>query len=94
MANQVPFPAVGEFLKRQRLAKGFYPDDLARRLGIHRDYLDALERGEKLPPWSLVREIGKELGFNPNELGKIAAGYFPTREQLLEYEVPDPTPGS
>jgi len=57
--------AVGETLRRRRIQLAKTQTDIADTLGIARSTLQRIEKGDRMPSWSLVRDISQALGLVP-----------------------------
>ena len=58
----------GRNLRRLRTAKGLSQEGLAHLVGVHRNYVGALERGERNPTLVSVERVAEALGTDPAEM--------------------------
>ena len=58
-------PELGRNLQRVRTAAGLTQTALAKRSGIHRSYVSALEAGERNPTALTLQRLAKVLGVTP-----------------------------
>ena len=63
-----PLQHLGENIRRLRLAKGLSQEALAARSNSHRNYVGAVERGERNPTVTKVLAIAAALECDPAEL--------------------------
>lgn len=70
---------LGIVLKNLRLASGLSQDELARRCGLHRAYVGAVERGEKNITVETAARLTRGLGISLSSL-------FARYEQLKDSE--------
>ena len=64
----------GQNVRRLRLAKGLSQEDLAHEVGVHRNYIGALERGERNPTLVSVERITDALEADPSDMLRDSAG--------------------
>lgn len=57
--------SVGEALRRRRLQLDKTQAEVADTLGIPRSTLQRVEKGDRMPSWSLVRDISQVLDLVP-----------------------------
>src|SRR5215208_555685 len=89
-------PSFGARLRQLREAAGLTQEELARRAGLTRNAISALERGERRRPYPhTVRTLADALGLSEEERATLLAvairqdGEFPTaRVALLEATLP------
>lgn len=53
-----------EKMKRHRMGKGISQTELAKLLGVHRTYINQIERGKITPSLGLLERIAEVLGKN------------------------------
>lgn len=77
--------SLGRILKQQRVMRELTLDELAAKSGMSASHLGRIERGERFPSATTLREIAGPLGFAENQLF-AHAGYLspqaPTAETL------------
>lgn len=59
---------VGHHLRQHRLRVGVSQEQFAERLGVHRTYLGALERGERNLSLQSVERLAEQLAVDPLDL--------------------------
>lgn len=64
--------AVGENLRRYRLARGLSQEEFAEVLGFHRTYVGGLERGERNLSLRSVERLAAAIDADPLELLRAA----------------------
>lgn len=64
--------AFGRAVRLQRTSLGMSQEELAVRSSSHRNYIGAIERGERNPTLSKIAAIGKALGVAPSDLVRAA----------------------
>ena len=74
---------LGRILKQQRVMVPLTLRKLAALSGISSSHLGRIERGERFPSASVLREIAKPLGFEESELFSLA-GYLSPRPAGIE----------
>ena len=74
---------LGKILKRQRLLIPLTLRKLAVISGISPSHLGRIERGERFPSASVLKNIANPLGFEENELFSLA-GYLSPRSVGIE----------
>ena len=62
----------GRNLRRLRLQAGLSQEDLAHKVGVHRNFIGALERGERNPTLVSVERVADALGAEPSEMFREA----------------------
>jgi len=65
-----PLKVFGNTLKDLRVKRGMSQEGLAHQAGIHRNYMGAVERGEKNVCLLNITKIGRALGVTPAALLK------------------------
>jgi DNA-binding XRE family transcriptional regulator len=65
MSRSVTLPELGRNLRRVRTAAGLSQTALAKRSGIHRSYVSALEAGQRNPTAVTLQRLAKVLGVTP-----------------------------
>lgn len=66
--SQSSLPArFGERVKERRLSQNLSQEELAHRCGIHRTYIGAIERGEKVASLETIVKIVSGLGLTISE---------------------------
>ena len=68
---------LGETLKAHREAKGLSRRELSSQSGIHWTYLAKIEKGDRHPSATVLRQLAEPLGFSEAELLKLG-GYLST----------------
>jgi transcriptional regulator with XRE-family HTH domain len=58
----------GANVRRIRLTKGWSQEDLAHQVGVHRNFIGALERGERNPTLVSVEKVAVALGVDPADM--------------------------
>jgi len=58
----------GSKIAKIRKNKGLSQESLAAKVGIHRNHMGRIERGETNPPLNTVVKIGRILKATPNEV--------------------------
>lgn len=71
-ANNPNLVALGDAIRRTRLAGGISQEDLAHRSGLDRSYMSSIERGMQNPGIVLVMQIAQALGVTGAELLGVA----------------------
>jgi transcriptional regulator with XRE-family HTH domain len=66
---------LGRILKKQRLSLPLTLHELSAKSGVSASHLGRIERGERFPSGSILRQIAKPLGFGEDELFTLA-GYL------------------
>ena len=65
LTGSATLPELGRNLRRVRTAAGLTQTALAKRSGIHRSYVSALEAGERNPTALTLQRLAKVLGVTP-----------------------------
>lgn len=65
-----PDPPIGAVLRELRLSRGLTQEELASRARIHRNYVGALERGERNPTFMIAAKLLRVLHVSWVELGE------------------------
>ncbi|SKG74801.1 putative transcriptional regulator [Mycobacteroides abscessus subsp. bolletii] len=60
--------AVGRNLRHHRLEQGYSQEAFAERMGVHRTYFSAVERGERNLTLQTLEKIADFLGVDPRTL--------------------------
>lgn len=68
---------LGEKLKAHRQERKLSIKALSEKTGIHSTYLHRIEKGERRPSATVLRELAEPLGFSEAELLKLG-GYLST----------------
>jgi transcriptional regulator with XRE-family HTH domain len=71
---------LGLTIKRERESLGISQDELAKRSGLHRTYVSALERGARNPSIGSVEKIAQALRVSVAKLFEDQAGNDRTKE--------------
>ena len=83
----------GAIIKRLRLQRGWTLVKLARRAGMHANYIGIVERGGNIPSLVTILELAEVLGVDPGDLvrevaeGRKPAAPTPAIEQPAEPDV-------
>ena len=64
-SRSATLPELGRNLRRVRTAAGLSQTDLAKRSGIHRSYVSALESGQRNPTALTLQRLAEVLGVTP-----------------------------
>jgi len=83
MINNRDSKNLGRILKQQRLMIPLTLAELAAKSGISSSHLGRIERGERFPSASILRQIAKPLGFEESELFSLA-GYLSSLTTAVE----------
>lgn len=71
MASTVPpHPPIGPVLREFRRARGLTQEELAARAHLHRNYIGAIERGERNPTFAAAAKVLRVLNVSWVELGE------------------------
>ena len=70
MAPSPTPPPIGAVLRELRRSRGLTQEELAARAHIHRNYVGALERGERSPTFDSAAKLLQALGVSWVELGE------------------------
>ena len=70
---------LGESLKARRQEKGLTLIELKALSGVDTSYLGRIERGERFPSAHILRKLFKPLGYEEDELLKLAGYLSPDR---------------
>ena len=60
---------IGLVIRYNRERKGISQEDLAKKVGVSRTYLNLVENRERVPSFTLLREIANQLGKTTADLG-------------------------
>ncbi len=63
---------LGEVIREQRSALGYSQESYADAIGLHRNYVGGIERGERNVSLQNLEKLAKGLGLNLSELVAIA----------------------
>src|SRR5947207_15971696 len=75
---------LGETLRRHRIAARLSQEEMAKKAGMSQKKYSQIEQGNVQDPGLKdVVEIGRALGFTPNQIAEVAGLWFPTREDDL-----------
>ena len=75
---------LGETLRRHRIAARLSQDEVATKAGMSQKKYSQIEQGNVQDPGiGDVVEIGRVLGFTPNDLAEVAGLWAPIRDQEL-----------
>lgn len=66
-----PQVALGQAIRRTRLARGLSQEQLADGADLHPTWISHIERGSN-PAWGTVRRIASSLGIGVSELARLA----------------------
>ena len=58
----------GRILRRRREKAGFTQEDLGHKAGLSRNYVGMLERGERTPTLTALRQLARALGTTMSSL--------------------------
>ncbi len=61
----------GKKVQRLRKSMDLSQEDLAEKVGIHRNHVGRIERGETNPPLPTIEKIARALKVKPDELLRI-----------------------
>ena len=75
MINNSNNPELGKTIKQRRLLLSLTLQELSVLSGISASHLGRIERGERYPSASILKQIATPLGFTENELFSLA-GYL------------------
>ncbi len=87
MSNKNNNQDLGRILKQQRVMLPLTLRELAAISGVSSSHLGRIERGERFPSASILREIAKPLGFEESELFSLAGYLSSTSAGIAEGEV-------
>ena len=59
---------LGEAIRMGRKAHGWSQEAFAERIGIHRTYIGAIERGEPNVSWRNISQVARALNVRPSAL--------------------------
>ena len=62
---------LGKYIKSQRTSKNLSQEKFAELVGVHRNYIGSIERGEKSLSAYVLYQILASLNLNINEITKI-----------------------
>ena len=62
--------ATGDIIKKKREEKGLTQEQLATAVLVKREYITQIERGTKIPPLPLAKQIADVFGCTVDELCK------------------------
>jgi len=77
----------GQYVRTERLARGYALADLARKLNVTKGYLSRLEQGKAKPSAAMIERMAKTLNIDPAPLS-VLAGHVPTDVKQILYRYP------
>ena len=82
----------GQYVRTERLTRGYALADLARKLNVTKGYLSRLEQGKAKPSATMIERIATTLNIDPTPLF-VLAGYVPTdvKQILCRHPIEAPT---
>lgn len=83
MSNKI---SLGEFIRKERKARGYTMIELAESLELTQGYVSKIETNKNIPSLELLKKIGALLEINYFDLME-AAGYFPAEDAAYRKEV-------
>jgi transcriptional regulator with XRE-family HTH domain len=80
---------IGTILKQQRISLPLTLQELASKANVSASHLGRIERGERFPSAHILRKVAAPLGFEENELfrlaGYLSPGSPPVAERVPPY---------
>ncbi|HVC34843.1 MAG TPA: helix-turn-helix transcriptional regulator [Chloroflexota bacterium] len=64
MTDEKPARRFGAVVRRLRQSRGWSQDEFAHQCGLHRSYMGAIERGQKVPTITTAQKIAGALGLS------------------------------